>query len=90
VQNDSDNQRLRNTVVAMITGNISHAHEPTQFLVDPSTADGQSSGLRGASVVKCNVLVTVDQGTILHTIGSLSPSAMFQINQCLKSALDIP
>lgn len=33
VQNDADNKRLDNTVVAMITGNISHAHEKTQLLI---------------------------------------------------------
>lgn len=44
VQNEADNQRLDNTVVAMITGNISHAHEKTQLLIDPSTPDGQHSG----------------------------------------------
>jgi mRNA interferase MazF len=26
VQNDADNQRLQNTVVAMVTGNVSHAN----------------------------------------------------------------
>lgn len=69
VQRDADNKRLDNTVVAMITGNISHAHESTQLLIDPSTPDGQHSGLRGPSVVKCNVLVTVSQRTILRTLG---------------------
>jgi len=30
VQNDRDNQRLTNTVVAMISGNTRYASEPTQ------------------------------------------------------------
>ena len=90
VQNDGDNQRLRNTIVAMITGNIRHVHEPTQLLVDPSTPDGSSSGLAGPSVVKCSVLVTVDQRTIIRTIGRLSDAAMWQIDGCLKAALGIP
>src|SRR5688572_2449132 len=72
IQNDMDNKRLDNTVVAMITGNISHSHESTQLLIDPSTPEGQHSGLRGPSVVKCNVLVTVSQRTILRTLGHVS------------------
>jgi mRNA interferase MazF len=37
VQCDRDNQRLSNTIVAMITGNTRHAQtEATQLLVDPS------------------------------------------------------
>ena len=90
VQNDADNQRLDNTIVAMITGNVSHAHEPTQFLVDPSTPEGQTSGLRGPSVVKCSVLTTIAQRTILRNVGSLPDTAMQQINDCLKSALGLP
>lgn len=87
VQNDADNNRLRNTIVAMITGNISHAHEPTQLLIDPAMHHG--TGLSGPSVVKCNVLVTVDQATILRTIGCLSDATMLQINDCLKAVLGI-
>jgi mRNA interferase MazF len=46
VQCDRDNQRLSNTIVVMITGNTRYAQtEPTQLLIDPSTHDGQSSGL---------------------------------------------
>ena len=45
VQNDRDNQRLSNTIVALITRNISRTHEPTQLLMDVTTADGQQSGL---------------------------------------------
>ena len=74
VQCDRDNQRLSNTIVAMITGNTRYAQaEPTQLLIDPATSDGQSSGLTYASAVKCNNLYTVAQGDILATIGSLSP-----------------
>ena len=32
VQNDRDNQRLTNTIVALITKNVSRVHEPTQLL----------------------------------------------------------
>jgi mRNA-degrading endonuclease toxin of MazEF toxin-antitoxin module len=60
VQSDRNNQRLQNTVVAMITGNVSRvASEPTQVLIDPSTTSGQSSGLRGPSAIKCEDLFTV-------------------------------
>jgi mRNA-degrading endonuclease toxin of MazEF toxin-antitoxin module len=46
IQCDRLNGKLQNTVVAMITGNTRLVgKEPTQFLIDPTTADGQSSGL---------------------------------------------
>lgn len=89
VQNDADNQRLDNTVVAMITGNTAHAHEATQLLVDPATSDGLQSGLHGPSAVKCSVLATVNQRTILRSLGRLSPVAMQQIDHCLRIALEL-
>ena len=32
LQNDRDNRRLKTTIVAMISGNVSHASETTQLL----------------------------------------------------------
>lgn len=91
VQCDRDNQRLTNTVVAMITGNVRFARtEPTQLLVDPATAEGKSSGLNVPSAVKCGNLYTIDQRHILATIGSLSPAQMTQVDACLKAALALP
>ena len=91
VQCDRDNGRLSNTIVAMITGNIRYVQsEPTQFLIDPATTDGKSSGLSYASAVKCSNLYTVDQQHILATIGSLSPSLMSRADDCLKAALGLP
>jgi mRNA interferase MazF len=90
IQRDSDNQRLSNTIVAMITGNVNFAQsEPAQLLIDPSTPDGKSSGLNYVSSVKFNNLYTIDQRHILATIGSLSSSLKSQMDACLKAALGI-
>src|SRR5947209_8409266 len=52
VQDDRNNTRLRNTIVAMISGNTRLAgKEPTQFPIDPVTPDGETSGLLGPSAV---------------------------------------
>jgi mRNA-degrading endonuclease toxin of MazEF toxin-antitoxin module len=51
IQNDRDNRQLANTVVAMVSGNVTHADEPSQVLVDPTSQEGSSSGLHGPSVV---------------------------------------
>jgi mRNA interferase MazF len=91
VQCDSDNQRLSNTIVAMITGNVNFAvSEPAQLLVDPSTPDGRPSGLKFISSIKFNNLYTIDQRHILTRIGRLSPSLMPRMDDCLKAALGIP
>ena len=90
VQCDHNNRRLQNTVVAMITGNVQRAQtEPTQLLVDPSTPNGQSSGLHGPSAVKCENLFTIQQAHILRTIGRLSPALTAKVDACLKESLGL-
>lgn len=89
IQNDADNQRLSNTVIAMISGNLRHAGQPTQVLIDPAISEGSTSGLHVRSVVKCLSLYTVEQRDVLRVIGHLSPAIMQGINGCLRAALDI-
>ena len=87
IQNDRDNRRLANTVVAMVSGNIAYSSESSQVLVDPISQEGASSGLHGPSVVKCCNLYTVRQQDVLKTIGQLSPVMMDRINHALRAAL---
>src|SRR5439155_13374341 len=87
VQNDLDNRRLSNTVIAMITSVTRRATEPTQLLIDVSTPEGSQSGLRQTSVVNCVNLFTVEQTKILRVLGHLPPKLMQNIDNCLKTAL---
>jgi mRNA interferase MazF len=90
VQNDQDNQRLDDTILALITG--SHRRvvgSPTQLFIDVGSPDGQQSGLRQNSLVQCENLSTIDQSLILRTLGSLSDARMNQIDDCLKAALEL-
>src|SRR5437870_10036568 len=61
VQSDAENRRLANTILAMITGNLDDAGQPTAVLVDPTTPAGAGSGLTGPSLIKCYNLATVRQ-----------------------------
>jgi mRNA interferase MazF len=91
VQCDRLNNQIRNTVVAMVTGNTRLVgREPTQFLIDPATPDGASSGLRFASAVKCENLMTIAQADVLQTLGHLSDVLKQRLNDCLKAALELP
>ena len=60
VQNDRDNGRLTNTVVAMITSRTQRTTEPTQLLLDVSTPEGKQTGLIMNSVVNCVNLFTIE------------------------------
>lgn len=87
IQNDADNARLANVIVAQITSNLRAAQEPTQLLVELSTPEGQQSGLLSDSLVSCNNLATIQQSLIASRIGSLPVSAMAKVDDCLKAAL---
>ncbi|MBW3595642.1 MAG: type II toxin-antitoxin system PemK/MazF family toxin [Planctomycetes bacterium] len=82
VQNDHDNARMHNTIVAQITTNISRAHEATQLLIDRKHVDWVNSGLRAASVVNASALVTVPKDDFVRKIGALSAQTMKDIDHC--------
>lgn len=91
VQCDRNNTRLQDTIVAIITSNVSRAaREPTQYLIDVTHPDWPTSGLKLSSVVKCENIYTFHNRRILATIGRLSSAAMQQINDCLKASLELP
>jgi mRNA interferase MazF len=90
VQNDRDNQLIRKTVIAMITGNTRRRGDPSHLYVDPNDPDGASSGLSFPSLVSCNNLFTVEQDSILQVIGHLSDVLKHQFGDCLKAALELP
>jgi mRNA interferase MazF len=90
IQNDRDNVRLVNTIVAQITGTTHRALEATQVLIDLSTAEGRPSGLRFDSVVNCVNLVALDKAKVLRHLGGLSDVLMQKVNDALKAALEFP
>ena len=88
VQNDRDNQKLRKTVLAMITGNLRRRGDPSHLFIDPAVEP--STGLQYPSLVSCNNLLTAEQTDIRQTIGHLSDVLKRQLDDCLKSALELP
>jgi mRNA-degrading endonuclease toxin of MazEF toxin-antitoxin module len=90
LQCDRLNQKLQNTIVAMITGNTRLVgREPTQFLIDPASAEGKSTGLGHVSAVKCENLMTIPQADILRTLGHLSDVLKQKLSDCVKAALEL-
>ncbi len=89
VQNDRDSRRLTNTIVAQITSNTSRAHESTHLFIDIATADGKASGLLSDSLVSCVNLATIELNRLERVIGHLSPNLMAEIDDCLRTALQL-
>ena len=91
VQANVWNERLDDTILALITSSLQRrTGASTQYFIDISTVEGRRTNLRFNSIVQCENLVTQDQRLILRRIGSLSDSAMQQVDVCLKATLGIP
>jgi len=90
VQNDSDNHRLANTVIAQVTSNLRRRGDKAHVFIGIATAEGRQSGLLHDSLISWNNLATIEQSLIEKVIGSLPAGAMQQVNLCLKAALELP
>jgi mRNA-degrading endonuclease toxin of MazEF toxin-antitoxin module len=90
VQNDALNRSIRETIIAEITSNLARVAEPHQVSIDISTPEGTASGLLRDSAVRCNRLHLVPQSDVRRVIGVLSASTMQQVEDALKSTLDLP
>ena len=88
VQNDRDNARLRNTIVAQISSNTSRVHEASQLLIELAKEPG--CGLKRDSAGICTNLLTLDKDDVLRVLGALSPASMARVGDCLKAALELP
>jgi len=88
-QNDLDNRRLTNTIIAMITGNNRNAHLPTQVLLDPADPEGKASGVFGPSVVKATTMYTIEQHDVLRVIGRVAGSTMRKVDDSLRTVLSL-
>lgn len=89
VQNDHNNRRLSNVVLAAITTRTRHSNEPTQLLLDPTSAEGAGSGLRIVSCITCENLATIEKSLIVKRIGGLQPQVMNRVNDCLRASLEL-
>lgn len=90
IQNDADNQKIANTIVAQITTMLQRRGDKSHLFVDVATPEGKQSGLLHDSLISCNNLATIEQQLIDKVVGSLSVNAMKQLNDCLKAALALP
>ena len=89
VQSDAYAGMVKTLVVAEVTKNVTMANDPACLFIDLSTPEGQATGLVRDSVVSALVLVTVYEDTVTHVLGTLSSAMTQQLNECLKTALDL-
>jgi mRNA interferase MazF len=89
IQNNEDNQKIANTVIAFVTSVLARHGDKSHVFVDVSTPEGKQTGLRKNSLISCNNIATIEQNLISKTIGSLAAPTLNEMNDCLQAALDI-
>lgn len=89
IQNDRDNGRMDNTIVAQITTNTRRHALDTQLLIDSTHVDWQQSGLHHPSVIHCSNLNTVECARLVKVVGSGSASTMLKVDECLRRSLGL-
>lgn len=87
VSKDLNNKRLDDVIIAICTSNISKHQERTQYLVEGDEI--AQAGIKVASVVKCESLLTINKSMVIKVLGTVSENGIHKVNACLKDALEL-
>jgi mRNA interferase MazF len=87
VQADDLNTGLPQTIVAMITSNMSRAGHPSRISVSRASSQGQQMGLLTDSVVMTDNLATILENEIDRVIGQCAD--MKSLDAALKHTLGV-
>ncbi len=87
IQSDTYSSVVRTLVVAEVTKNLTMKDDAACLFLDVSTSEGKANGLLVDSVVSSLVLDTVYADTVAQVLGSLSPTLLQRLDDCLKVGL---
>jgi len=62
---------------------------PSDYLLDPETAEHSSTNLKTKSVLRLHKLATIHARNIVRRLGTLSPAASGQVDERLRALLDL-
>ena len=77
-------------VVAMVTTQISKATEPSDLLLFSTSAAFSETGLRQDSAIRLHRLLTIKEGSIDQIFGELPEIYRADVENRLKSLLELP
>jgi len=82
-------RRFNDVILIGITSQRVDNLMDTEYLLDENTSGFINSGLKKASVVRCEFIMTIPVEIISRKIGKLSDSLMSKIDEKLKLSLGI-
>jgi mRNA interferase MazF len=90
VQSNAGNSRLDDTIVALMTSTTRHVPgSSTEMQITAKSPDGRAAGLLTDSAIQCQNLLTIDRSFIRRRVGAVPQHLIGQLDNCLKSALDL-
>jgi mRNA interferase MazF len=87
VQADDLKTGLSQTIVAMISSNMSRAGHPSRVSMSPTTLEGQMSGLLTDSVILTDNLATILDNEMDRVIGSIRD--LQEVDNALRHSLGL-
>src|SRR5205085_13975 len=90
VQADAYVSTVSTVVVAEVRKNLTMKADPACLFIDVTTSEGKATGLLVDSVVSGLVIDTVYTDTVAQVLGSLSPTLLQKLDDCLKVGLGLP
>ncbi|MDQ1316760.1 MAG: mRNA interferase MazF [Candidatus Poribacteria bacterium] len=87
VSKNLNNERLDDIIIAICTSKTSRSQERTQYLIEGYEIS--QAGIKVASVVKCESLLTINKSMIIKILGTLSGNGIRRVNECLMDALEL-
>jgi len=90
LQNDIGNRFGSTVIIALISSSIPEKRYPMHYPVSYPSAVAKAAGLKKASVVKMETIVTLPKRAILKRLGALPREAMRDADQALAFSLDLP
>jgi mRNA interferase MazF len=87
IQADNLATGMAQTIVAMITSNMSRAGHPSRVTLKQNSAQGKQAGVLMDSVVMTDNLATLRETEIDRSIGALPD--MNEVNDALRHTLDL-
>lgn len=87
IQNNVANEYSPNVIIALISSSLPSKRYPMHYHIDVKIE--RNAGLTTNSIVKTETIVTMTKRAVIRKLGFLSAAAMKQVNDCLRSSLEL-
>jgi mRNA interferase MazF len=89
IQNDVGNRFGSTVIVALISSSMPEKRYPMHVPIPHPSRVAKAAGLRSASVVKMETIVTLPKRAILQRLGRLPGEAIREVDEALAFSLDL-